>query len=78
MARDRKSDQHRTLTEQRHGRKLGPDEIVHHKNEDKADNSDDNLEVVPRGKHTTDHNRSRPLSKLRKALTMHLRGEKLY
>jgi hypothetical protein len=52
--------------------------VRHHKNEDKTDNSKGNLEVVSRGKHTADHNRSRGLSKLRKALTMHARGEKLY
>ncbi len=78
MARDRKSDSHRTLTERRLGRKLGPDEIVHHGNEDKADNSSGNLSVEDRAAHTRRHNKTRTLGKLRKALTMHLRGEKLY
>lgn len=76
--RDRKSDAHRTTTERRLGRKLGPDEIVHHGDEDKSNNSPDNLSVEGRADHTRRHNRTRSLGKLRKALTMHKRGEKLY
>lgn len=56
----------------------GPGQVRHHKDEDKANNAPDNLEVKDRGAHTADHNRSRGLGKLRKALTMHKRGEKLY
>lgn len=56
----------------------GPGMIRHHKDENKENNDPANLEVEPRGKHTADHNRARGLSKLRKSLTMHTRGEKLY
>ena len=66
--RDRPNDNHRRLTESRLGRKLGPDEIVEHRNEDKADNSKENLTVMPRGAHTRQHNANRGLSKLRHAL----------
>jgi hypothetical protein len=76
--RDRTSDQHRSLTKARTGRALGPDEIVHHKNENKTDNADTNLEVQPRGAHTAAHNRARELSKLRAALRMSKEGRKLY
>jgi hypothetical protein len=76
--RDRPSDTHRTLTEARLKRKLGPDEIVHHENEAKDDNSAANLTVVPRGAHTASHNRTRGLSKLRASLAMQKNGRKLY
>jgi hypothetical protein len=78
MMRDRKSDTHRKVAEKVAGRKLGPNEIVHHKDEDKANNSDANLAVEPRGTHTAAHNRSRGLSKLRASLRMHRDGKKIY
>lgn len=70
--RDRPSDAHTKV------KAAGPGEILHHKDEDKTNNASSNLEVKDRGEHTADHNRARKLSKLRKALTMHQRGEKLY
>lgn len=76
--RDRKSDIHRILTEAELGRKLGPNEVVNHRNEDKDDNSRLNREVMDRGAHTAMHNRQRSLSKLRKSLLMVKRGERLY
>lgn len=76
--RDRPNERHRTLTEAELGRKLGRDEIVHHRDEDKANNAKDNREVVPRGKHTSDHNRGRGLSKLRAALRMVKEKKVLY
>ena len=76
--RDRPSDRHRTLTEREAGRPLGPDEVVHHKNEDKDDNSPENREVVPRGQHTAQHNKARGLSRLRRALAMPIHKERLY
>ncbi len=38
VMRDRPNDIHRTLTEQRLGRKLGPNEVVDHADEDKTNN----------------------------------------
>lgn len=78
--RDRKSDTaHRRIAEQLTGRPLGPDEIVHHKDEDKTNNTGPNLEVEARGDHTTRHNKTRGLGRLRKALRLTQgREEKLY
>lgn len=76
--RDRKSDAHRAVAERKVGRKLGPNEVVDHLNEDKTDNSPANLEPKPRGAHTAQHNRARGLSKLRAALRMHREGKKIY
>lgn len=56
----------------------GPGQVRHHKDENKENNAPGNLEVQNRGAHTTDHNKNRGLGKLRKSLTMHTRGEKLY
>ncbi len=78
ILRDRKSDKHRAIAEKKVGRKLGPNEIVHHKDEDKANNVDTNLDVTPRGAHTSAHNRGRGVSKLRASLRMHKDGKKLY
>ena len=50
--------------EQHLGRKLGYDELVHHKNEDKLDNSLDNLEVKPRDTHTSEHRKHQTPCKL--------------
>jgi hypothetical protein len=52
--------------------------IRYHKNEDKSLNTADNLDVMTRGARTTLHNKTRELGKLRKALTMANRKEKLY
>lgn len=76
--RDRKSDAHRKIAEQKVGRKLGPNEVVDHLDEDKDNNAPLNLDVKGRGKHTAAHNRTRPLSKLRASLRMVNRGQKLY
>lgn len=70
--RDRKSDAHmKVLT-------VKPNEVRHHKDENKENNAPDNLEPKDRGKHTSEHNKNRGLSRLRKSLTMDKRGEKLY
>lgn len=42
----------------------GPGEVVHHKNEDKRDNSYGNLEKKTGGKHTADHHVLLPLVRL--------------
>ncbi len=76
--RDRPNDKYRRNTEAALGRKLGPDEVVHHKDEDKSNASPANLEVQSRRDHTILHNKTRELGRLRKALTMHKRGERLY
>lgn len=70
--RDRKSDAHTKVL------KVAPNEVRHHKDENKENNAPDNLEPKDRGAHTAEHNRARGLSRLRKALTMQKRGEKLY
>jgi len=76
--RDRKSDAHRKVAEQKVGRKLGPNEIVHHADEDKDNNANDNLTVEERGRHTSSHNRNRHVSRLRESLRMVHKGRKLY
>lgn len=76
--RDRPNERHRELTEAELGRKLRPDEVVDHVNEDKADNSKANRRVMARGEHTAHHNRRRVTGQLVKALSMVRRGEKSY
>jgi hypothetical protein len=76
--RDRKSDAHRGIAEKKIGRPLGPDEVVDHLDEDKANNTPGNLDIKARGKHTAHHNRGRKMSKLRDSLRMHKEGRKLY
>lgn len=46
---------HRLVVAERLGRRLLKSEHVHHENEDIADNSDDNLELLPHGEHTKHH-----------------------
>ncbi len=77
--RDRKSDTaHRKVLEAKLGRKLLPTEVADHLNEDKADNTPANLAAKGRGAHTTQHNKGRGLSKLRRALTAYRDGKKVY
>ena len=69
--RDRpSSSNHRQVLEAKLGRKLGPNEVADHQNEDKADNSPANLSAQDRGAHTARHNSNRGLSKLRRALRL--------
>lgn len=70
--RDRASDAHMKV------KPAGPGMVRHHENEDKTDNRAENLTVEPRSAHTARHNRTRGLGRLRNALTMDKRGEKLY
>lgn len=46
---------HRHLVEQKIGRPLRTDEHVHHRNEERFDNSDTNLEVKPALDHIREH-----------------------
>jgi hypothetical protein len=78
MARDRKSDAHRTIAQRVAGRKLKANEVVDHIDEDKSNNTPGNLRVVDRGAHTAQHNRARGVSKLRAALRMVKEGKKVY
>lgn len=47
--------EHRVVAEAMAGRKLGSDEIVHHRNENKRDNRPDNLELMTRAEHINEH-----------------------
>lgn len=47
--------EHIVVAENKLGRKLGPDEVVHHLNLDKSDNSPDNLMVCSNSQHRTIH-----------------------
>lgn len=77
--RDRKNDTtHRQIASRAAGRKLTPNEVAHHLDEDKSNNASSNLLVESRSAHTKRHNRTRSLGRLRKALTMAKRGERLY
>jgi hypothetical protein len=76
--RDRKSDAHRKVAERKVGRKLPPDIVVDHLDEDKTNNAPGNLDPKPRGAHTAMHNRSRGVSKLKASLRMPNERKKLY
>ena len=49
---------HRVVIENHLGRLLTKDEIVHHKDEDKKNNSIDNLEVMDKREHARMHNKT--------------------
>lgn len=77
--RDRKNDHtHRTVAAVKLGRPLKPNEVAHHEDEDKTNNSPANVNATPRSTHTSAHNRTRGLSKLRASLRMVKEGKKLY
>lgn len=48
--------EHRVIAEQKIGRRLFENEIVHHKDENRWNNSPDNLEVMDRAEHARLHN----------------------
>lgn len=49
--------QHQVIVERAIGRLLENDEVVHHKNEIKTDNSLSNLQIMTHGEHTAYHNK---------------------
>lgn len=49
---------HRVLVENNLGRYLSKDEVVHHKDEDKSNNSIDNLQVLKRSDHSAHHSKN--------------------
>jgi hypothetical protein len=79
--RDRPNDSaHRRALEAKIGRKLLPNEVAHHVDEDKANNAPANLLAKTRAQHSAEHATipARNLSKLRAALRMQRTGKKLY
>lgn len=79
MAKDRKTaSPHRAVLERTMGRPLLPSEVVDHRDEDKDNNAPSNLSPEDRAAHTARHNRTRGLSKLRTALRMVSKGQRLY
>lgn len=57
--RDRYCYEHVLVWWQNTGEVPGPDELIHHKNENKRDNRFENLEKKGRGQHTAEHNEER-------------------
>jgi len=47
--------EHRYLMEKKLGRLLRPGEVVHHRDENKLNNADNNLQLKSRGQHSSDH-----------------------
>jgi hypothetical protein len=56
--------EHRVIIEKREGRRLGRFELVHHANENKRDNADENLKVVSPKEHAKIHLQKHPDKKL--------------
>ena len=51
---------HRIVMEQKIGRLLAPNEVVHHKDHNKLNNSIDNLELLTKSEHAKEHAKERP------------------
>jgi transposase-like protein len=55
MTNDSWRPEHRVVMESKIGSTLSPNEHVHHENEDRSDNSPDNLEILDRSEHGRKH-----------------------
>ena len=56
--------EHRLVMEQKLGRKLTKHEIVHHKDKNKKNNKEDNLELTNRKEHPKHHRKDKPMVNL--------------
>lgn len=64
--------EHRILVEKVLGRRLNQDEVVHHKDRNKKNNSLSNLQVMTRSEHTALHNREDKVGKKIKRIYTHV------
>ena len=79
--RDRPTNDHRRAGATKLNRQLTPNELVHHRDQDKSNNTSSNLDVMSRSDHTREHNRreTRTLGHLRRSLNIaNGTGSKLY
>ncbi len=76
--RDRPSSTHRNVASKASGGTIPRGTDVHHKDDNKANNAPGNLEQMSHSAHSSHTGKTRGLRKLRHALTMHERKEKLY
>ena len=73
----KKIDEHRYIMEQYLGRKLARDEVVHHKDGNKANNDIENLELTILSEHTRQHQLGNILSEeTRQKISEALKGHK--